>query len=121
MSQNNMELISQLLLEEINKRFNQEPLDASDVEWSDNFAEMLEKYLILHIRTWKIEDACALSNNASEIAELKKKLDYCFKNRRPKLTRAINSYLDHYINSQYAKPFDDGNVKEYKGYTNDNI
>ena len=56
---NRLEQISNLLLEEISTRFNQEPLDASDVEWSDNFAEMLEKYLILHIRMWKIEDACA--------------------------------------------------------------
>jgi hypothetical protein len=116
-----MELISKLLLEEINQRFNHEPLDASDIEWSDNFAEMLEKYIILHIRTWKIEDACAISQDPKEIAELKKKLDYCFKDRRPKLTRAINSYLDHYINKYYAKSFNDGNVKEYKGFYNDNI
>ena len=32
-------IISQLLLEEINDRFNKEPPSFSDIEWSDNFAE----------------------------------------------------------------------------------
>lgn len=117
---NRLEQISNLLLEEISTRFNQEPLDASDVEWSDNFAEMLEKYLILHIRMWKIEDACAESNDSQEVYDLKRKLDFCFKDRRPKLTKAINSYLDAYISKNGARTFDDGNVKQYKGFNNNN-
>jgi len=120
MTKNNMAIISDLLLEEINKRFDQEPLDISNIEWSDNFAEMLEKYIILHIRIWKIEDACGGSTDPQEIAELKKKLDFCFKDRRPKLTRAINCYLDAHINNQHIKKLNDGNVKQYKGYDNQN-
>jgi hypothetical protein len=117
---NRLEQISNLLLEEISTRFNQEPLDASDVEWSDNFAEMLEKYLILHIRMWKIEDACAESNDPQEVYDLKRKLDFCFKDRRPKLTKAINCYLDTYVSKNSTRTFDDGNVKQYKGFNNNN-
>lgn len=115
------EIISQLLLEEINERFNKEPPSFSDIEWSDNFAEMLEKYLILHIRMWKLEDSCALSQDPNEVFEIKRKLDFCFKDRRPKLTKAINSYLDVHINQKYTKKFDDGNIKQYKGFNNDNL
>ena len=115
---NRLEQISNLLLEEISTRFDQEPLDASDVEWSDNFAEMLEKYLILHIRMWKLEDACAGTEDPQEVCDLKRKIDYCFKDRRPKLTKAINSYLDAYVTSN--RKFDDGNVKQYKNFNNKN-
>lgn len=112
--------ISSLLLEEIGSRFENEPPHFKGVEWSDNFAEMLEKYIILHIRMWKIEDACAESNDPREVFDLKRKLDYCFKDRRPKLTKAINQYLDAHINKEYTKRFDDGNVKQYKGFENNN-
>ena len=115
---NRLEQISTLLLEEVASRFNSEPVHFEGVEWSDNFAEMLEKYIILHIRMWKIEDACAESTNPQEVFDLKRKLDFCFKDRRPKLTKAINSYLDAYINKNYARKFDDGNVKQYKGFDN---
>ena len=113
-----LEQISNLLLEEVASRFDTEPLDASDVEWSDNLAEMLEKYIILHIRMWKLEDACGATDVPTEVYELKRKIDYCFKDRRPKLTKAINSYLDHYVASN--RKFDDGNVKEYKNFKNSN-
>ena len=115
-----LEQISKLLLEEIDSRFDAEPPHFKGVEWSDNFSEMLEKYIILHIRMWKIEDACAESEDPKEVFDLKRKLDYCFKDRRPKLTKAINQYLDEHINTEYIKKFDDGNVKQYKGHTNKN-
>ena len=117
---NRLEKISELLLEEIESRFDKEPPHFKGVEWSDNFAEMLEKYIILHIRMWKIEDACAESNDPQEVFDLKRKLDFCFKDRRPKLTKAINQYLDAHINKESTKKFDDGNVKQYKGFENKN-
>ena len=115
-----LEQIGELLLEEIASRFGSEPLHFEGVEWSDNFAEMLEKYIILHIRMWKIEDACAESNDPQEVYDLKRKLDFCFKDRRPKLTKAINCYLDAYVNKNSTRTFDDGNVKQYKGFSNNN-
>jgi hypothetical protein len=69
---------------------------------------------------WKIEDACAESNNTEEVFDLKRKLDFCFKDRRPKLTKAINTYLDAYIDKNHVRKFDDGNVKQYKGFQNKN-
>ena len=115
-----LEKIGELLLEEIGSRFDSEPAHFEGVEWSDNFAEMLEKYIILHIRMWKIEDMCAASNDPNEVFDLKRKLDFCFKDRRPNLTKAINSYLDAYIDKNGGRKFDDGNVKQYKGFENKN-
>lgn len=115
---NKFEEISNLLLQEISSRFDDEPLDVNGIEWSDNLAEMLEKYLILHIRMWKLEDACGVAETPEEVYDLKRKIDYCFKDRRPKLTKAINSYLDNYVSNN--KKFDDGNVKQYKNFTNKN-
>jgi len=118
MSSNNFDKISELLLEEVSKRFNNEPLDYNDIEFSENFAEILDRFLVLHIRMWKLEDAIANAKSDSEIAELKKKIDFCFKDKRPKLTKAINSFLDVYINKHHTRKFSEENVKFYNGFKN---
>lgn len=110
-----LETISTLLLEEIRDRFDQEPLDIHGLEFSENFAEMLEKFLVLHIRTWKLEDSIADATDNEEMGEIKRKIDYCFKVKRPKLIAAINSFLDIYVTE--GRSFADENVKIYKGFT----
>jgi hypothetical protein len=67
---------------------------------------------------WKLEDAIAEAKSDSEVADLKRKIDYCFKDRRPKLTKAINSYLDIYVNKNHVKKFSEENIKLYKGFKN---
>jgi len=47
---------------------------------------------------------------------LKRKIDVCFKQKRPKLIAAINSFLDVYISKNHARPFSEENLKLYKGY-----
>lgn len=94
---NKHEQIAELLTEIIDEKFDSEPLDIEGLDWSDNLAEMLEKLVILHIRTWKLEDKIGAVSTNDEIAELKKKIDFCFKIKRPQLIRAINSYLNTYI------------------------
>lgn len=116
MSTNRIELISELLLQEIKERFDKEPLDIKGLEFSESFAEILDRFIVLHIRMWKLEDAIGIANTNDDIANLKKKIDYCFKDRRPKLIKAINFFLDAYVDKNHAKKFSEENVKLYKGF-----
>jgi hypothetical protein len=118
MSAERINKISELLLEEIAERFDKEPLNIEGLEFSESFAEIVDRFIVLHIRMWKLEDAIAEAKTDSEVADLKRKVDYCFKDRRPKLTKAINSYLDVYVNKNHVKKFSEENVKLYKGFKN---
>ena len=112
-----MEKISSLLLEEIGSRFDNEPLDINNLEFSESFAEILDRFIVLHIRMWKLEDAIGEATSDKEVADLKRKIDYCFKDRRPKLIKAINSFLDVYIDKTQAHKFSEENIKLYKGFS----
>ena len=50
----------------------------------------------------------------SNIADLKRKLDICFKQKRPKLVQAINRLIENSI--KYEKSLIEDSVKVYKGY-----
>ena len=108
----NFTLISELLLQEVAARFNQEDLN-TEIEFGDNFAELLEKLLIISIRMWKLEDLASQEKNNERLGELKKKIDFCFKVKRPKLIKAINTFLDSYISSKGYRPFTEENIKSY--------
>lgn len=86
-----------------------------DVEYveTDNLGEVVEKLSILHIRTWMLEDAIQEAKTDSEIAELKKKIDICFKVKRPRLVQAINLLVDNAIAQN--KSLREDSVKLYKG------
>jgi hypothetical protein len=111
----NIEQICNLLYKEIDSKFKNKPLDV-DLEFSDNLAEIIEKLIILHIRVWKMEDSVNQTTNDSEIADLKRKIDFCFKNKRPKLIKALNILLDVYVTEN--RKFSEENVKLYKGFSN---
>ena len=118
MSSERVKKIGDLILEEIASRFNNEPLSIEGLEFSENFAEILDRFIVLHIRTWKLEDSIGEAKTDGEVADLKRKIDFCFKDRRPKLINAINSFLDVYINKECCRKFSELNVKQYKGYEN---
>lgn len=86
-----------------------------DIEYveTDNLGEVIEKLAILHIRTWMLEDAIQEAKSNDEIAELKKKIDICFKVKRPKLVQAINLMVENSIRSN--KTLVEDSVKLYKG------
>jgi len=111
-----LEQISSLLLEEIAERFDKEPLEIDNLEFSESFAEILDRFVVLHIRTWKLEDEAGITEDDAKLGALKRKIDYCFKVRRPQLIKAINCYLDAYIDKNKAKKFSEENVKLYKGF-----
>lgn len=85
-----------------------------DIIETDNIGEVIEKLSILHCRMWYLEDAIGEAKNDNDIAKYKKKIDICFKQKRPKYVEAINRMLDNSIKQN--KSLIEDSVKLYKGY-----
>lgn len=85
-----------------------------DIIETDNLGEVIEKLSILHCRMWYLEDAIGASNNDQERSELKRKIDICFKQKRPKYVEAINRMVDNAIKKE--KSLVEDSVKLYKGF-----
>ena len=87
----------------------------NDIIQTDSLGEVIEKLIIVHIRCWMIEDAF-IDASDEDIVSLKKKLDICFKDKRPKYVEAINRMIDNSI--QDGKTLSEDSVKFYKGFEN---
>lgn len=85
-----------------------------DIIETDNIGEVIEKLIILHCRMWYLEDAISASNSDNDIANLKRKIDICFKQKRPKYVEAINRMIENSIIN--GKSLIEDSVKLYKGY-----
>lgn len=85
-----------------------------DLIETDNIGEVIEKLVILHIRMWMLEDKISLSKNNNDISDMKKKLDICFKIKRPKFVQAINLMIDKAIKTE--KSLIEDSVKLYQGH-----
>ena len=62
---------------------------------------------------WMLEDAIQAATSDTEIADLKRKCDICFKVKRPKYVQAINALVDDAITNN--KSLREDSVKLYKG------
>ena len=80
---------------------------------TDNLGEVVEKLCILHIRTWMLEDAAQEATTDEELGILKRKIDICFKQKRPRLVQAINRQVSDAIVNNTSLVED--SVKLYKG------
>lgn len=80
---------------------------------TDNIGEVIEKLCILHIRTWFLEDMVGVAKTDEEVATLKRKIDICFKQKRPQYIQAINRMLDDAIIN--GRKLTEDSVKIYKG------
>jgi hypothetical protein len=107
------QLIDQCIKETIDEVLSRKELP--DVEYieTDNLGEVIEKLSILHTRMWMLEDAIQEARTDSEIAGLKKKIDICFKIKRPRLVQAVNIMVDNAIATRRSLRED--SVKLYKG------
>jgi hypothetical protein len=85
-----------------------------DIIETDNLGEVIEKLSILHCRMWYLEDAISDAKSDAEIAELKRKIDICFKTKRPKYVQAINRMVENCIVT--SKSLVEDSVKHYKGF-----
>ena len=109
------EIIKNEVTEILNKSKEVEMPD--DLIETDNIGEVIEKLSILHCRMWYLEDAIGMSDNNNEIAELKRKIDICFKVKRPKYVEALNRMLNNSILT--GKSLVEDSVKHYKGFENE--
>lgn len=87
--------------------------DAEEYIPTDNLGEVIEKLVILHIRTWMLEDAAQEAKTDEDLADIKRKVDICFKQKRPKYVQAINRMVDDAIIR--GKSLAEDSVKFYKG------
>lgn len=107
------ESIEIVIKDTIDQILSQRKLPEVEYIATDNLGEIVEKLSILHIRTWMLEDAIQEASTDSEIAELKRKIDICFKSKRPKLVQAINALVEDAIVNN--KSLREDSVKLYKG------
>lgn len=105
-------IIKNTVHEVLNKNKNVEL--PNDLIETDNIGEVIEKLSILHCRMWYLEDAISDSTSDTEIAELKRKIDICFKQKRPKYVEAVNRMIDNSILTE--KSLIEDSVKLYKGF-----
>ena len=106
------DIIKDVVVKTLNK--SKEVEMPADVIETDNIGEVIEKLSILHCRMWYLEDAIGASDSDEEIANLKRKIDICFKQKRPKYVEAINRMIDKSIID--GKSLIEDSVKLYKGF-----
>lgn len=86
-----------------------------DLIETDNIGEVIEKLIIIHIRMWMLEDAVGVAQTDAEIANLKRKIDICFKQKRPKYVEAVNRMIENAALT--GKSLVEDSVKQYSGHT----
>lgn len=106
------DIIKNVVIDTLNK--SKEVEMPADIIETDNIGEVIEKLSILHCRMWYLEDAIGASTSDEEIADLKRKIDICFKQKRPKYVEAINRMIDKSIID--GKSLIEDSVKLYKGF-----
>jgi len=111
------ELLEDCLKSTVDKILSKKELPEVEYIQTDNLGEVVEKLAILHIRTWMLEDAIQEATTDQEIAELKRKIDICFKVKRPKLVQAINLLVEDSIANN--KSLREDSVKLYKGVSDE--
>jgi hypothetical protein len=107
------ESIESIIIDTVKTKLEQRTVPDTDYIATDNLAEIIEKLTILHIRTWMLEDAIQVAKTDSDIALLKKKIDICFKVKRPKFVEAINLMVENAIMT--GRSLKEDSVKLYKG------
>jgi hypothetical protein len=107
------EVIKTRVVEILNKSKEVEMPD--DIIETDNIGEVIEKLSILHCRMWYLEDAISAAKTDAEVAELKRKIDICFKVKRPKYVQALNRMIENAVVNN--KSLVEDSVKHYKGYS----
>lgn len=106
-------LIDECIKETIDEVLSRRELPNVEYIETDNLGEVVEKLSILHTRMWMLEDAIQEAETDAEIAALKKKIDICFKVKRPRLVQAVNLMVDNAIAT--GRTLREDSVKHYKG------
>jgi hypothetical protein len=110
------ESIEQIIKDTVDRVLTEGKMPDSEYIATDNLGEVIEKLAIIHIRMWMLEDAFQSAKSDKEMADLKRKVDICFKVKRPKYVQAINLMVDNAIET--GKTLREDSVKLYKGIDN---
>jgi len=108
--------IEQIIKDTVDRVLTAGKMPDSEYIATDNLGEVIEKLAIIHIRMWMLEDAFQSAKSDEEMADLKRKVDICFKIKRPKYVQAINLMVDNAIKT--SKALREDSVKLYKGRDN---
>lgn len=106
------EVIETCIKETVNEVLSRRELPDIEYIETDNLGEVVEKLAILHVRMWMLEDMINASTTDEELADLKRKIDICFKIKRPRLVQALNLLVDNSIAKN--KSLREDSVKVYK-------
>lgn len=110
------ESIEKIIQSTVDRILSNREMPDTDYVATDNLGEVIEKLAIIHIRMWMLEDACQAAKTDEELADLKRKVDICFKVKRPKFVQGINLLVDDAIRT--GKSLREDSVKLYKGIEN---
>ena len=108
------ETIEDIIVKTVDKVVSEKEMPDTEYIATDNLGEIVEKLVILHIRTWMLEDQLPLAKDDAEVGIIKKKIDICFKIKRPKFVQAINLLVEDAIRKN--KSLKEDSVKLYKGF-----
>tara|TARA_R100000152_G_scaffold12797_1_gene5553 strand:+ start:854 stop:1195 length:342 start_codon:yes stop_codon:yes gene_type:complete len=86
--------------------------DYDDIH-TDTFSELIDKLIITHIRLWYLEDATTIEADPLKVAELKRKADIAFKEKRPMLVKALDKMVVNLCNGKFKPTVE--NPKLYGG------
>ena len=111
------ETIENIIIKTVDQVLAEKEMPDTEYIATDNLGEIIEKLVVLHIRTWMLEDQIPLAKNDEELGVLKRKIDTCFKIKRPKFVQAINLLVEDAI--RHEKSLREDSVKLYKGFNND--
>lgn len=92
------------------------PLDTHGLIATDTLGEVLEKFIVLHVRVWNLEDAAGLAESDKEFVKVQRKINHCFKVIRPRLLNAINTMLSEVIREDRMGYVTDHPIKQYGGF-----
>jgi N-acylneuraminate cytidylyltransferase len=88
--------------------------DYDDIH-TDTFSELIDKLCIAHIRYWYLEDAMAEERDNHKLAELRRKSESLFKQKRPMLVQGIDKFLFKILQGKTGQINTD--YKHYKGWS----
>lgn len=85
--------------------------------YTDTFSELIDKLIIVHIRYWNFENDLAVARTDEEVAEIKRKSEILFKEKRPMLIKALDKLFCQKVNGKIE--YTPSNLKNYKGWNNE--
>ena len=80
--------------------------------------KLIDKLIIVHIRLWYLEDATNAETDPEKIAQLKRKADITFKEKRPMLVKSLDKIITNMCNGKFNPTIE--NPKLYKDYQKEN-